>query len=278
MAKREKRNRIIVFIVLIVIAFVQDLPLISMYGTAFKTPEQALSSTQLIPALGEWSLDSFRNVLANSSFGQNVVSSLLASTGTTLLCTMVAMFAGYALSRYRGRFFSCFSVLLIIIQMLPVMLLLIPTYMLYTKLNLMDSIVGIILIYTTQNMAFSIMLIRGFFDAIPKTLEEAARIDGCSDFKIFLKIIVPISLPGIGAVGIFTFLNSWNEYTYACLMLRNDAVKTVTIGMSQFISQSGTNYSSLMAAASIATVPAVIFLVFAQKYLVTGLTAGAVKE
>ena len=268
---------VITIVVILIIVFLMDLPLISMLGTALKEPRVSISSTSLLPKMGEWSVESFKNVFTTTDFGRNMINSAIVSVTTTFFCALIACSAGYALSRFRGKLFSGYSAMLLALQTFPQMLLLIPMFMLYTRLGLMNTLYSIIISYTTSNLAFNIMMVRGFFDTIPRELEEAGKVDGCTGFQAYLRIILPISLPGVATVAIFTFLNAWNEFTFASLMLRKTDIQTITVGLTKFVQQNTTDWSKLMAASAIATVPALFFLIFAQKYLIQGLTAGAVK-
>jgi len=128
-----------------------------------------------------------------------------------------------------------------------------------------------------MNLAFSIWMLKGFFDTLPQELEQAAMVDGCTRFGAWLRIVIPISLPGIGTVAIFTFINSWNEYTLASIFLRRDEVQTMTVGLQKFVLQFSSDWPLLMSASAMATLPTIIFLIFAQKLLIQGMTAGAVK-
>ena len=161
--------------------------------------------------------------------------------------------------------------------MFPVMPLLMPLYVIYNKLQMVNTLWSVGISYTTMNLAFCIWMLKGFFDSIPRDLEGAAIVDGCTRFEAFIKIIMPLALPGIATVAIFTVLNAWNEYTLASIFLRKDQVMTITVGLQRFVQQNGADWPNLMAASTIATIPTVLFMLFAQKYLIEGMTAGAVK-
>ena len=161
--------------------------------------------------------------------------------------------------------------------MFPMMLMLIPLFLIYKALNLYNSPWSVIISYTCTNLPFSIWMLKGFFDSISFEIEEAAMIDGCSQMQTLRRIILPISMPGIATVGIFTFLNSWNEYTLASIFLRDQNIQTLTVGLQKFVMQNSNSWGEMMSAATIATIPTLIFLLFAQKYLISGLTAGSVK-
>lgn len=278
--KRDRKNkikRITFFIILIMITFLINLPLISMVGTSFKKTDAVLSSTSLLPGAGEWSLENFVGVLVKTDFGRNIMNSLWISVLATIICVILASMAGYGVSRFRGRFIAAYKGLIFLIQMFPLMLLLIPLFVLFSRYGMINNPISVAIYYGANNLAFNIMMIRSFFDSIPRDLEEAGKIDGCTNLSAFLKIILPVSLPGIATIGIMTFLNCWNEYTMASLLLRKSEVQTLTVGLTNFVQQTRSNWGYLMAASTIAVIPALIFLIFAQKYLVQGMTSGSVK-
>ena len=269
---------IIRHLVLILVLFITALPFISMVGTAIKDPVVALTSTSLLPvSLDDVSFSSIYTVLFRTRFAIQLRNSVIVTATTVVSCIIIAIFAGYAISRFRGRFFSVYSVMLLILQMFPTMLMLIPLFLIYLSLGLLNTLASVIISYTALNLAFSIWLLKGFFDTIPIELEQAAMVDGCSQFNGFVRIIIPLALPGIATVAIFAFVNSWNEYTLASIFLRQDRVQTMTIGLQKFVMENSADWSLLMAAAAIATVPTLLFLFIAQKYLIEGLTAGAIK-
>ena len=280
--KRSLRKKYIgdalTHIVLICIIFCTSLPFLSMLGISLKTSEAALTTKGLFPEKwSDFSVESFVKVLTKTTFGRNMLNSNIVATVVTVTCIVIAALAGYAIARFRGRYFSFYSILLLLLQMFPTMLLLMPLYVLFNKLNLINTMGSVIISYVTMNLAFSIWMLKGFFDSIPAELEQAAMVDGCTQFTAYLKVVIPVSLPGVATVGIFTFINSWNEYTLASIFLRKDQAMTMTVGLQKFVQQNGADWSLLMAASTIATIPTLIFLLFAQRYLIEGMTAGAVK-
>jgi ABC-type glycerol-3-phosphate transport system permease component len=265
----------LVYILLIIFVFLINLPTLSMVGTALKSRQEALSSSALLPR--EFHFENFIYVLGRTTFSRNLLNSFLVAIIVTLSCIIVSSLAGYAISRFKSRFMSMYSTLLLVLQMFPGVLLLIPLFVIYKSLGLIDNTWSVILSYTTMNLPFSIWMLKGFFDTIPFELEESAMIDGSSQFRAYYSIVLPISMPGISTVGIFTFINAWNEYMLASIFLRSDEVQTLTVGLEKFVLQYSSDWASLMAASTIATIPTLIFLLFAQRYLIEGLTAGAVK-
>lgn len=278
---KPRRNRkkiildILTYAALIGIIFCVDLPFVSMAGTALKGKAEALSSTALFP--DEWKWDSFARVLTGTTFGMNMWNSLLVSLAVTLFCIGFAVCAGYAISRFKGTVFNLYGIFVLLLQMFPGVLMMIPLFVIFKSLNLVDTIYSVMLAYTAINLPFSIWMTKGFFDTIPYDIEEAAQIDGCNQFSGFLRVVLPISMPGVSTVGIFTFINAWGEYTLASIFLRSDGVQTLTIGLQKFVLQFTSDWPSLMAASTIATLPTLIFLLVAQKYLIQGMAAGAVK-
>ena len=273
-----KINNVVIYIVFAVILLVLLLPLISMFGTAIKTHDAALMTVSLFPEkLADLSFENFGYVMLKVGFGKNMLNSVIVSIVVTLACIFCAAPAGYAISRYHGPYFRIYSVLLLLLQMFPIMLMLMPQYLIFTKMHITNSLLSVIISYTTSNLAFSIWLLKGFYDSIPIELEQAAMVDGCSKFRAYVQVVFPLTLPGIATVSVFTMLNAWNEYTVASVFLKKEKVMTMTLGLQKFVQQNGADWPSLMAAACIATIPAILFVLFSQKYLIEGMTAGAVK-
>jgi ABC-type glycerol-3-phosphate transport system permease component len=263
------------YIGLVLIILIVDLPFLQMISVSFKTRQEALGSVKFFPQ--HFSLDNIANVWLHTDFPNNIFNSVIVSIATTVSCVIIAIIAGYALSRFQGKVFSGYAILLLLLQLFPSILLLIPLFVIFTSLGLVDTLLACVLAYTTTNLAFSIWMIKGFMDSIPFDLEEAGMIDGCTQFSAFIRLIIPISMPGISTVGIFTFINSWGEYTLASILLRSDNHITLTLGLQKFVLQFTSDWPALMTASTLATIPTILFLVFAQKYLIRGMSAGAVK-
>lgn len=272
--KKKKTIDIILYIVLTASAFLYSLPIIGMVGTAFKGDEEALSNTSLFPAVPV--LDSFYKVL-DGSFINTTINSLKIGLVVSLICVVLACFSGYALSRCKGKVFAFYGTSVMVRQMFPMMLMIIPLFLIYKNLHLIDTHMSLILSYTCLNLPFSIWMMKGFFDTVPFELEESAYIDGSGRFSTLVKIIIPVSLPGIATSGIFTFLNVWNEYTFANTFVKDPKLVTLTVGLQQYLSQNSNSWGQMMAASTIGIIPSILFLLLAQKYLIQGMTAGSVK-
>lgn len=272
--KKKKITDAAIYIALTVFALFYSLPFISMIGTALKGDSEALSNSSLFPKRVVW--DSFRKVL-EGRFVMTTVNSLKISLIVALLCVILACLSGYALSRCRGKVFALYGSGVMVLQMFPMMLMLIPLFLIFKNLRLIDTHLSLILSYTCLNLPFSVWLMKGFFDTVPYEMEESAYIDGCGKFDTLVRIVIPISLPGIATSGIFTFLNVWNEYTFSNTFVKNPDLVTLTVGLQDYLSQNSNSWGQMMAASAIGIVPSVLFLLFAQKYLIQGMTAGAVK-
>lgn len=275
MRKNSKLKKGLLFLLLAFLAFLVNIPNISMIGTALKPFGGYMSDTSLFPLKPDLSM--INKVLFSTSFGQYLWNSVIIALAVVAFCVVFASCAGYALSRCRGKVFSGYVVFLLILQMFPLVLVLIPLFWIFKTLGLVDNQLSVAISYIAINLPFATWMLKGFFDSISIEIEEAAFIDGMGPAQSFLKIMLPLSLPGIATVAIFTFNNCWNEYMLASVFLRSNELQTMTIGLQMFQVQNNADWSTMMAASTIALIPSIIFLVFMQKYIVQGLTAGAVK-
>ena len=275
MRKNSKLKKGLLFLLLAFLAFLVNIPNISMIGTALKPFGGYMSDTSLFPLKPDLSM--INKVLFSTSFGQYLWTSVIIALAVVAFCVVFASCAGYALSRCRGKVFSGYIVFLLILQMFPLVLVLIPLFWIFKTLGLVDNQLSVAISYIAINLPFATWMLKGFFDSISIEIEEAAFIDGMGPAQSFLKIMLPLSLPGIATVAIFTFNNCWNEYMLASVFLRSNELQTMTIGLQMFQVQNNADWSTMMAASTIALIPSIIFLVFMQKYIVQGLTAGAVK-
>lgn len=273
--KRHTLTGIMKHLVLIALTWFISLPFIAMLGTAIKKPGTLRSYINLIPhSFKEITFRNFAEVVARPRFKICLSNSFFVTALVIMSCILLSITVAFAISRFKGWFFSAYTVMLLILQMFPSMLLLFPLYLIFYNLRLTNTLWALIISYITNNLSFSILMMKGFFDTVPKELEQAAMVDGCTRFQAFRRIIVPMTLPGIATVGIFNFIYSWNEYTFASVFIRSERLFTMPIGFVQGLGGGG---AVGMASCSLATVPLIFFLAFAQKYLIEGLTAGSVK-
>ena len=241
------------------------------------TPDRLLytEGVRLWPSQTTWA--NFEFVLLRSDFPTFFTNSVLVSLGTALAVTIVASAAGYAFSRFRfpGKYLVVF--ILLLTQMFPLVMLIAPIYRLMTPLGLTDNLLGLIVTYTAFNTPFATFLMQSFFDGIPKELEESAMIDGCTRLQALCRVIFPLTLPGMGATLGFVFTAAWSELLFALMLINSEENMTFAVGLLTFVSKFSVDWGQMMAAGVLALIPACIFFAFIQRYLVQGLTAGALK-
>jgi multiple sugar transport system permease protein len=205
-------------------------------------------------------------------------NSIIVTVGTTLLALLVATLAAYALSRYPFRGSNKLMLSILSLQMFPQAMLLISFYIIFLQLRLLNTYQGLILANATFAVPFSIWMLKGFFDTVPREIEEAALIDGCTRFSVLPRIVLPLVTPGLLAAGVYTFLIAWDEYLFASTLMLQPEMRTLPPGIIQsFVGQFYLNWPNVMAASVLITIPVTLLFIFFQKYLVHGLTAGAVK-
>ncbi|MER6345826.1 carbohydrate ABC transporter permease [Streptomyces sp. NPDC001595] len=210
------------------------------------------------------------------------VNSLIVSLAATLCSVVIAVFAAYAVSRYTFRGKRVFTVTVLSTQMFPGILFLLPLFLIYvnignaTGIALFGSRGGLILTYLTFSLPFSIWMLIGYFDSIPRDLDEAAKVDGCGPLGALFRVIVPAATPGIIAVAVYAFMTAWGEVLFASVMT-NDTTRTLAVGLQGYATQNDVYWNQVMAASLVVSVPVVAGFLLLQRYLVAGLTAGAVK-
>jgi multiple sugar transport system permease protein len=241
------------------------------------TPNELLYSEGIRMWPSHASLEHFRFVLAHSDFPLFFRNSLVVSTLTALLATLVSSACGYGLSRFAFRGKSALVAFMLITQMFPLVMLVAPMFRLLTPLGLTNSLTGLVIVYTAFNAPFATFLMQSFFDAIPRELEEAAMIDGATRFGAFRRIILPLTLPGIAATAGFVFTAAWSELLFALMLNSSARASTFPVGLLSFVSKFSVDFGQMMAAGVLALIPACLFFLLIQRYLVRGLTAGAVK-
>jgi ABC-type glycerol-3-phosphate transport system permease component len=246
-----------------------------MVCTSLKSDAELYGSNSLLPI--KPTLDNYNYVFKNTNFAQQVLNSIIISLTVTLVSVITASLSGYALTRFRGKVFGVYKGFLYLIQMIPAVLMLMPLFMVIRALGLYDNLASLVISYTAINLPICIWMMKGFYDTIPYEIDESALIDGCGPFMAYLRLILPMSASGLTSVGIIAFIYAWNEYMLASVFIRTNSLATLSVGLSQFSQQYSVEWGAMMAASTIATVPASLFLVFAQKYIVEGMTAGAVK-
>ncbi len=241
------------------------------------TPNKLLYSegVKMWPSKVTW--DHYIFVSLKSDFPSFFANSLLVSLGTAIIATLVATFAGYAFSRFRFRGKMIIVALMFLSQAFPLVMVIVPIYKMMAPLGLTNNLFGLIIVYSAFNVPFATFLMQSFFEGIPAELEEAAMIDGCSRFKALYLVIAPLTLPGVSATLGFVFTAAWSELLFALMLINSNDNMTFPVGLLTFVSKFSVNWGQMMAASVMALIPACIFFAYIQRYLIQGLTAGAVK-
>lgn len=251
-------------------------PLYWMFVTSL-TPSAELFAdrARLLPTLSEAA--AYREVFRTIPVATWLINSAIVATGTTVLSIALAILPAYALSRFRFRGKGVFGFALFATQMLPEAMLVVPLYGIFAQISLLDSLMGLILANTAFTVPVITWILKGAIDGIPIEVEEAARIDGCSRIDIVLAVVVPLVAPTLAAAAVIAFFHGWNEYVFAQTLVSSEALRTASVGLAGFVGELSTPVHSVMAVSVIYTLPAVVFYLFVQRYVVSGMTAGSVK-
>ncbi|NVP56172.1 carbohydrate ABC transporter permease [Mycoplana rhizolycopersici] len=241
------------------------------------TPNDLLYSEGVRMWPSRMTFEHFNFVIAHSAFPTFFKNSLIVSGATAVVVTVLASLSGYALSRFSFRAKYWIVALMLITQMFPLVMLVAPIFKMLSPLGLTNSLTGLVIVYSAFNVPFATFLMQSFFDGIPKDLEEAAMIDGATQFIAFRQIILPLTLPGIAATLGFVFTAAWSELLFALMLISGNDAATFPVGLLTFVSKFSVDFGQMMAAGVLALIPACLFFLLIQRYLVQGLTAGAVK-
>jgi N,N'-diacetylchitobiose transport system permease protein len=255
-------------------------PVFWMASTAFK-PNNEIFSTTPKPLPAHPTLKHFDLVLnggiAEVSFWEYFANSAILAVVTVLASGLLALMAATAVARFRFRFRTTFLVMLLVVQMVPLEALVIPLFLDLKRLDLLNSLAGLSLVYIGFAVPFAIWMLRGFVAAVPKELEEAAAIDGAGPVRTFFTVMLPLVAPGLVATSIFSFITAWNEFIFAFTFLDDQDKYTLPIMLQFFFGRSSTAWGPIMAASTLLTIPVIAFFLLVQRRMVSGLTAGAVK-
>jgi len=269
-------KRILTYVLLILATVLLVFPFIWMVSTSLK------SSAEIFAEVPKWfpndpTLNNYRTLFQETGFLQYFKNSVIVAVTTTIVTLFVAIFFSYGLSRFRFRGRALFLNSLLVSQMFPLVLLIIPIFAIFIKLNLIDSYLSLILAYCTFAVPFATLMMKSYFDGIPKDMEEAAFIDGCTPVSAIFRVVIPLSAPGIAAVGLFSFILSWQEFIFALTLTNSDNMRTLPVGISLMVGNREVLWGQLMAASTMVTAPVVIVFIYFQKYLISGMTMGGVK-
>jgi N,N'-diacetylchitobiose transport system permease protein len=251
-------------------------PVYWMVSTAFKPGEDIVSFTPKwfpIPA----TLENFSDAIHRPYFWNAVENSLVVGGVVVGLSLVLAFLAALALAKFRFYGRAAFVVLIIVVQMVPLNALIIPLYVSLARVGEVNKLTGVIVTYLTFVLPFAIWTLRGFMHGVPRELEEAAMVDGSSRFGAFVRILLPLVAPGLVATSIFAFIQAWNEFIMAYIILRSPEKQTLPVWLAGFVTERGTDWGGLMAGATLTAIPVVVFFLLVQRRIMFGLTAGAVR-
>jgi len=258
------------------LAFVCGFPLFWMALTSIKPDREIITATPSFWTAGAH-LDAYRRLFDETKFETYFFNSIFVAGGSTLLTIAVAVLAAYGITRFRFKGRETIATVMLFTYMFAPIMIVIPFYIMMRKLGLTNSHFGLMLSYTSFSLPFSMWLLRSFFQSIPLELEEAAMIDGASRPQAVARVIVPMALPGVIAVSIFTFIVAWNDYLFARVLIGRDDLKTLPLGIQDLYESSVTDWGMIMAAGVVITIPALLFFAAVQRHLIAGWGAGGVK-
>jgi len=279
---RKRSSRSLVAVVFWTIAsLITLLPIYWMFVVSAKSRVQLFGSPSFL--ISSFFTENYSSTLSDPAFQRYMINSIVIATSNAVLVTALALLATYALSRYKLPGKENLFFWTITNRMAPPAVFLLPLFLLYTQVfvvadvRLFDTKIGLILLYCVFNLPFAIWTLRGVIDGIPKELDEAAFVDGANTWQVLTQVILPLAKPGLAVTGILTWVFAWNEYLFAATLTSVNA-RTITTGLAEFVTVTGTNWGRMAATAMLTLVPALLVLGLAQRHIVAGLTFGAVKE
>lgn len=245
-----------------------------MISTAVDT-DAARRGAALVPTA--FTLSHFERVLDDGGFARFLRNSAIVAVGTVVVSALVALLAAVAVARFTFSFRKAMLVLILLVQMVPLEALVIPLFLQARNLQMLNSLLGLTIVYVAFSLPFAVWMLRGFVAAVPKEVEEAAYVDGASWGRMFRSILLPLVAPGVVATSVFSFITAWNEFIFALTFLQDADKYTVAVGLQRFFGQNTADWGAVMAASTLITLPVVVFFVIIQRRLASGLSAGAVK-
>lgn len=266
----------LIYVSAFVIASFSIVPILWGVSTSLKTSDKIYSQPP------KWlpepiTFEHYLSVLNNGQMLKYLLNTTVIAFGTTILSLVVCILAAYGFSRYKFPGKNVLLISILFTKVLPRVIIIVPFYIVLKNLNLLNTYSGLILSYMIFVIPIAIWLLKGFFDNIPYEIEEAATVDGCSPLGLLIRIIIPMSLPTIAAVGLYSFILAWNEFLFALVFTSGAAIRPLAVGLAFFISEEGIKWGELMAASILMSIPAIIIFSLSQKLLIKGLSDGGVK-
>lgn len=250
-------------------------PIYYLVVSAFKSPG-TLFTVDIIPV--HPSLHFFREAISSSPFLQWTMNSLIVAIATCGISLVIALSAAYSLARFQYRGRDLISRLILFVYMFPPVLLVIPYFILMNKIGLRDTLSGLVVSYTTFSLPFSVWFLTAYMRSIPRELDEAALVDGCTRISALFRVILPVIVPGVAATLVYVFLASWNEFLFAYILIRTQDLRTLPLGVAAYFTSMFIPWGNVIASTVLMSIPVMLFTLIAQRWLVMGLTGGAVKE
>lgn len=252
-------------------------PLLWLFSTAFKSPRELISlDPTLLPR--SWSLDSFRTALDNTELWPSLLNSLIVAVSTAVITTVIALPAAYALARHRSALRTVTIGWILVSQVFPFVLIVIPVFVVLRNLGLLNTLPGLVLVYVVWALPFTLWMLQGYVAAIPRDLEEAAATDGAGRAQVLVRVVFPLLAPGLVATAMFAFISAWNEFFFALVVITDPARQTAPLLLARYVGSEGSvNLGPLAATALLTTLPSLLLFGIAQRRLVAGMLAGSVK-
>lgn len=275
MRDKNSTKSILIYLVCIILAAATLFPIYWMVIVSMRTKLEIFSGPKLYQTSIFW--ENYYRPFFKDIYGKFLINSLIIATGNTGLVIFLAIFATYAFSRFKIWGSGTLFFWTITNRMAPPAAFILPFFLIFTKVGIVDTHVGMILLYCIFNLPFAIWLLKGMIDAIPVELDEVASIDGCSMLGTIWHVILPVAKPGLAVTAMMIWIFAWNEYLFASIITSMEA-RTITTGLAEFVTVIGTNWGEMAAVSVVCLLPAIIFLGYIQRYIIAGLTFGAVKE
>lgn len=273
----QKARRMGMYALIILAVVILAFPLYWMVVTSFTTRSALLENVRVLPKVGNMTWSNFTKILDAHPILTWFGNSIFVTAFSTIVAIIVSTMAAYSMSRYKYKSTNFLGFFLLVVRMLPETLLVVPLYMMFTNMKLINNYASLIISNITFIIPFSTWMMKGYFDSIPNTLEEAARIDGCSRLQAVRRVIVPLATPGIAATATYSAILGWSEFLFARTFITQPDKWTITVGISSLMGEYTIIWGEVMAAAAISIIPIALVFIFLEKYMVAGVTAGAVK-
>ena len=261
-------------LIIILITIIMIFPIFWTTLTAFRPSSDSFSPT--FPS--RLTLSNFVHILKTENYGRYTTNSFIIASLSTILSLIIGGLAGYSIARFRAPVIKAVFNIIFILRTIPYIAFLIPIFFMVRALRLYDTYAGLLIPHVAIHTCLVSWIMKGFFEQIPRELEEAAMIDGCSRLKALLRVILPVSLPGLIAAGTLVFLWDWNEFLFAVILTGTEKTRVLPLAIAQKAQELGLQWDLMTAASVIAMIPAILMIFFAQRYIIRGLTFGAVKE